>query len=332
MSLLRFWLAHRGELGLLFQQHVLLVVISTGFAIAVGVPAGILAARHPRTGRVILAAASIAQTIPSLALLGFLLPLPIVGGIGPRTALVALFLYALLPIVRSTATGLQQVDAAVVEAGVAVGMTSRQLLYLVELPLALPAIISGVRIAAVIGVGTTTVAAAVGAGGLGEYIFRGLSMVDTTTILAGAVPAAALALAVDGLLSLLGQRLARDGNSRGLRVAAVASLVLLVARHGLELGVHPLGHDHRRRIEELHRAGHPRRDGGAASRSRRADGRQEAQSRRDVRLRSRRSNRRPRRLRRVHRHGGLGGVSRRGAARFRRQRSNGREPSTPPPT
>jgi osmoprotectant transport system permease protein len=229
MTLLRFWIAHRGELGLLFQQHVLLVLISTGFAIVVGVPAGILAARHPRTGRFILAGASIAQTIPSLALLGFLLPLPVIGGIGPRTALVALFLYALLPIVRSTATGLQQVDAAVVEAGVAMGMTTRQLLYLVQLPLALPAIISGVRIAAVIGVGTTTVAAAVGAGGLGEYIFRGLSMVDTTTILAGAVPAAALALAVDGLLSLLGQRLARDGNPRGLRIAAVASLTVLVA-------------------------------------------------------------------------------------------------------
>jgi osmoprotectant transport system permease protein len=228
MTLLRFWIAHRGELGLLFQQHVLLVLISTGFAIVVGVPAGILAARHPRTGRFILAGASIAQTIPSLALLGFLLPLPVIGGIGPRTALVALFLYALLPIVRSTATGLQQVDAAVVEAGVAMGMTARQLLFLVQLPLALPAIISGVRIAAVIGVGTTTVAAAVGAGGLGEYIFRGLSMVDTTTILAGAVPAALLALAVDGLLSLLGQRLARDGNTRGLRTAAVASLLVLV--------------------------------------------------------------------------------------------------------
>jgi osmoprotectant transport system permease protein len=228
MPLIHYWLAHRGELGVLFQQHLLLVGISTGFAIAVGVPAGILAARHPRTGRAILAAASIAQTIPSLALLGFLLPLPIVGGIGPRTALVALFLYALLPIVRSTATGLQQVDAAVVEAGVAVGMTSRQLLYLVELPLALPAIITGVRIAAVIGVGTATVAAAVGAGGLGEYIFRGLAMVDTTTILAGAVPAAALALTVDGLLSLLGQRLGRDSKTRGLRVAAVASLILLV--------------------------------------------------------------------------------------------------------
>jgi osmoprotectant transport system permease protein len=228
MPLLRFWLAHRGELALLFQQHVLLVVISTGFAIVVGVPAGILAARHPRAGRMILAAASIAQTIPSLALLGFLLPLPIIGGIGPRTALVALFLYALLPIVRSTATGLQQVDAAVVEAGVAVGMTPRQLLYLVQLPLALPAIITGVRIATVIGVGTTTVAAAVGAGGLGEYIFRGLSMVDTTTILAGAVPAAALALTADGLLSLLGQRLGRDSKTRGVRVAAIASVAVLI--------------------------------------------------------------------------------------------------------
>src|SRR5687767_1064668 len=190
MQLVRFWMTHRAELLVLLQQHVVLVLISTSVAVALGVPAGVVAAKRPRLGRVILALTGIAQTVPSLALLGFLLPLPFIGGIGPRTALVALSIYALLPIVRTTMTGIQTVDQAVVEAGVAMGMTPRQLLFMVELPLALPSIVAGIRVATVIGVGTTTIAAAIGAGGLGEYIFRGLSMVDTPTILAGAIPAA----------------------------------------------------------------------------------------------------------------------------------------------
>jgi hypothetical protein len=150
---------------------------------------------------------------PQPALLGFLLPLPFIGGVGPRTAMVALTLYALLPIVRTTVDGVTSIDRAIVEAGVAMGMTGRQLLWMVELPLALPQIVAGVRVAAVIAVGTATIAAAIGAGGLGEYIFRGLAMVDTTTILAGAVPAAALALVVDGALGWAERRL-RDGDAR----------------------------------------------------------------------------------------------------------------------
>ena len=204
--------------------------VSTAAAVAIGIPAGIMAARRPHAGRAILTAANVAQTIPSLALLGFLLPLPVIGGIGPRTALVALTLYALLPIVRTTVTGLTTIDRAIVEAGVAMGMTKRQLLFMVELPLALPQIVAGVRVATVIGVGTATIAAAVGAGGLGEYIFRGLAMVDTTTILAGAVPAAALALAADAALAWAERRLrtARVTRRHG-RLAGYAAVGLLGA-------------------------------------------------------------------------------------------------------
>ena len=190
MDLLHFWQAHAAELTTLLRQHVVLVAISTAIAVAIGVPAGIMAARRPRAGKAILAVANVAQTIPSLALLGFLLPLPFIGGIGSRTALVALTLYALLPIVRTTVTGLLTIDPAVLEAGVAVGMTRRQRLWIVELPIALPQIISGVRVATVIGVGTATIAAAIGAGGLGEYIFRGLAMVDATTMAIIAIRAA----------------------------------------------------------------------------------------------------------------------------------------------
>ena len=228
MSLLLFWRAHWIELAHLVQQHVVLVALSTSAAVIVGVPTGVLAAKRPRLGQVAMIVASALQTIPSLALLGFLLPLPFIGGLGPRTALVTLSLYALLPIVRTTLTGIRSVDPAIVEAGVAMGMTDRQLLWLVQLPLALPSIISGIRVATVIGVGTTTIAAAIGAGGLGEYIFRGLSMVDTTTILAGAVPAAVLALAADGLLGWMERRArtARITSSAVVRGVAVASLLL----------------------------------------------------------------------------------------------------------
>jgi osmoprotectant transport system permease protein len=230
-ELLHFWLTHRTELARLLEQHVVLVVISTGMAAVLGIPAGILAFRRPRLGRPLLFAANVAQTIPSLALFGFLLPLPFIGGIGPRTALVTLTLYALLPIVRTTVGGLQSLDRNVVDAGVAMGMTSRQLLFMVELPLALPSIVAGLRVAAVIGVGTATIAAAIGAGGLGEYIFRGLSMVDSTTILAGALPAAALALAADGCLAWLEHRLRsrRSSTFRGPALGAIAGLELVAS-------------------------------------------------------------------------------------------------------
>ncbi len=210
----------------------MLVLISTGVAALLGIPAGILAFRRPRLGRPLLFVANVAQTIPSLALFGFLLPLPFIGGVGPRTALVTLTLYALLPIVRTTVGGLQSLDRRVVDAGVAMGMTPRQLLFMVELPLALPSIVAGLRVATVIGVGTATIAAAIGAGGLGEYIFRGLSMVDSTTILAGAIPAAALALVVDGGLAWLEHRLRsrRGRRSEAPRSAPSPALALAAVR------------------------------------------------------------------------------------------------------
>jgi osmoprotectant transport system permease protein len=228
-DLLAFWGAHGPELWQLVERHLYLVIASTGVAVLVGVPAGVFASRRPRLGRPLLAVANVAQTIPSLALFGFLLPLPFVGGVGPRTALVALTLYALLPVVRTTVAGLASLDRSIREAGVAMGMTPRQLLWMVEMPLALPAIVAGIRVAAVIGVGTATIAAAIGAGGLGEYIFRGLSMVDSTMILAGAVPAAALALFVDGLLAAL-ERALKSGRGRrpaGLAATAIAAVLLL---------------------------------------------------------------------------------------------------------
>ncbi len=228
-GLLQFWASHWDELVRLLQQHIVLVLVSTGIAIGLGIPAGVLAFRRPRLGGPLLFIANVAQTIPSLALFGFLLPLPFIGGIGSRTALVTLTLYALLPIVRTTVGGLRSLDKSIVEAGVAMGMTTRQLLLMVQLPLALPSIVAGIRVATVIGVGTATIAAAIGAGGLGEYIFRGLSMVDTTTILAGAVPAAALALMADGLLAWT-ERLLKTGRlSSSIVAPAALALVVLVA-------------------------------------------------------------------------------------------------------
>jgi osmoprotectant transport system permease protein len=234
MRLLEFWLTHRSEVAALLLQHVVLVLISTIVAIAIGIPAGVVAARRPRLGRGLLAFANVAQTIPSLALLGFLLPLPLVGGLGARTALVALAIYAVLPIMRTTVTGIRQVEPAVIEAGIAMGMTSRELLWLVELPLALPSIVTGIRVATVTGVGTATIAAAIGAGGLGEYIFRGLAMVDPTVILAGAIPAAAVAIAADGGLAWLGRRL---GHARVTRTSAAVAIGAAIVLIGLVSGV-----------------------------------------------------------------------------------------------
>jgi osmoprotectant transport system permease protein len=216
-----FWQSHWSELWTLVGQHVGLVLLSTLVAIVAGVPLGIVAARRPRIGAPLAAAASVVQTIPSLALFGFLLPLPFVGGIGARTALVALILYALLPIIRTTAAGLRSIDPAILDAADAMGMTAAQRLRHVELPLALPSIVAGVRVSAVIGVGTVTIAAAIGAGGLGEYIYRGLSMVDATVILAGAIPVALLALIIDGVLYAL----ERSWRTRRRRATLVAPIV-----------------------------------------------------------------------------------------------------------
>jgi osmoprotectant transport system permease protein len=229
MTLIRFWLAHQRELAALVAQHVLLVSASTLAAIAVGLPLGVLAARRPRLASPLVGLANIVQTVPSLAMFGFLLPVPLVGGVGARAAIVVLILYGLLPIVRTTIAGLNGIDPAIREAGVAMGMTPGELLRLVELPLAMPSIVAGIRVAAVVGVGSATIAAAIGAGGLGEYIYRGLSMVDSTVILAGAIPAAMLALVVDGGLLLIERRLSARRRSKAPRAVAAVALAVLLA-------------------------------------------------------------------------------------------------------
>jgi len=230
MRLVEFWLSHRNELLTLIGQHILLVGTATLVAVAIGVPLGVFAARRPRMSAPLVGFANMVQTVPSLAMFGFLLPVPLLGGVGPRTAVVVLILYGLLPIVRTTIAGLNGIPAPVREAGVAMGMTPRQLLQQVELPLALPSIVAGVRVAAVVGVGSATIAAAIGAGGLGEYIYRGLSMVDTTVILAGAIPAAVLALVVDGGLLWVERRLGSRRSHRrlGLTAGAVSCIAVLL--------------------------------------------------------------------------------------------------------
>ena len=197
MSLLRFLIQNHTQVLQLTLEHLWLVGISTIFAMLIGIPLGIVIAHRARWNKPVLATANIIQTIPALALFGFLLPVPWLGARSDRLAILALILYALLPIIRNTYAGIHGVDAAVIEAGRGMGMTESQLLYQVELPLAASVILSGVRIAAVISVGLATIAAAIGAGGLGEFIFRGLAMVDGRVILAGAIPAAILALLAD---------------------------------------------------------------------------------------------------------------------------------------
>jgi osmoprotectant transport system permease protein len=178
-------------------EHLFLVGLSMAIAASLAIPAGILLTRRMFLQRWVIGFANVMQTVPSLALFGFLIPLPFLGGIGKHTAIVALVLYALLPILRNTLTGILNVDAAVRESAVAMGMTGRQLLWEVELPLATKTILAGVRIAAVTTIGTATIAAAIGGGGLGVFIFRGLASVDATLLLAGAVPAALIAVAAD---------------------------------------------------------------------------------------------------------------------------------------
>jgi len=192
----------------LLGEHLVLVLSAMLIASAIAIPAGVLLTAHPRSRRWALAIASIGQTIPSLALFGFLIPIPFIGGIGQHTAIVALVLYALLPILRNTVTGILGVDTVVRDSALAMGMTRGQILRMVELPLAAPTIIAGLRIAAVTTVGTATIAAAIGAGGLGVFIFRGIASVDKLQILAGAIPAALLALAADGALGWLEKRCA----------------------------------------------------------------------------------------------------------------------------
>jgi len=207
MNVWNFMLHNHTEVLELTFEHLWLVGISTLFAVLIGIPLGILITRWPVLNKPVLGGANIIQTIPSLALFGFLLPAPWIGERADRLAILALTLYALLPLIRNTYTGIKGVDRAVVEAGRGMGMTDRQLLWQVELPLALGVIIAGVRVATVISVGLATIAAAIGAGGLGEYIFRGLAMVNNQLILAGAIPAAVLALLADVSLGWLEKRL-----------------------------------------------------------------------------------------------------------------------------
>jgi osmoprotectant transport system permease protein len=207
MNFWHFMIANRQQVIDLTLEHIVLVGLSILFAVLVGIPLGILITRVPQLSKAVLGGANIIQTIPSLALFGFLLPAPWIGERGGRLAVFALTLYALLPLIRNTYAGIRSVDPAVVEAGRAMGLTDRQLLFQVELPLASGVIVAGVRIATVLSVGVATIAAAIGAGGLGEFIFRGLAMVNNQVILAGAVPAALLALSADAGLGALERRL-----------------------------------------------------------------------------------------------------------------------------
>jgi osmoprotectant transport system permease protein len=206
---LNFILTHPREVATQAAEHLWLVGISMLLAIAIGVPLGILLTRRPRWKAVVLGSTNVVQTIPSLALFGLLLPLPWFGARADRLAIVALALYALLPIVRNTYVGIAGISPPVREAAVAMGLTSGQLLWQVELPLALPVMLAGIRVAVVITIGVATIAAAIGAGGLGEFIFRGIAMVDNGVILAGALPAALMALAADFLLSGIEKLLVR---------------------------------------------------------------------------------------------------------------------------
>lgn len=207
MSFLEFLAGRWSEILGLTLEHVVLVVISTVAGVLIAVPLGLAITRIPALGRPVLGFAGVIQTVPSLALFGLLIPLPFIGGIGSRTAIIALVLYALLPILRNTVTGVRQVDPAILDAANGMGMTDWQRLTLVEVPLALPSIFSGIRIATVVGVGLVTIAAAVGAGGLGSLIFRGLAMLDSRLLFAGAIPSAILALLADGGLAMLEARL-----------------------------------------------------------------------------------------------------------------------------
>jgi osmoprotectant transport system permease protein len=207
MNVWQFMLENHAEVAELTLEHLWLVGASIILAIFIGIPLGILITRWPVLNKPVLGGANIIQTIPSLALFGFLLPAPWIGARADRLAILALTLYALLPLIRNTYTGIKGVDRSIVESARGMGLTDRQVLWQVELPLALGVIIAGVRVAAVISVGLATIAAAIGAGGLGEYIFRGLAMVNNSVILAGAIPAALLALAADLGLGWLEKRL-----------------------------------------------------------------------------------------------------------------------------
>ncbi|HEY1925303.1 MAG TPA: ABC transporter permease [Candidatus Acidoferrum sp.] len=207
MNRWQFFVTHRADILQATATHLSLVALSMIIAIAIAIPLGMFIVQRPALRSIALGVASIFQTIPSLALFGFLIPIPFIGGIGTRTAIVALVLYAILPILRNTYVGLTGIDPAILQAAEAMGMTSNQILWRVRLPLALSVILAGIRTATVITIGVATIAAAIGAGGLGTFIFRGVAMVSDAVILAGAIPAALLAIIADTLLALLERHL-----------------------------------------------------------------------------------------------------------------------------
>jgi osmoprotectant transport system permease protein len=207
MNRWQFFVTHRADILQATATHLSLVAVSMLVAIAIAIPLGMFIVQRPALRSIALGVASIFQTIPSLALFGFLIPIPFIGGIGTRTAIVALVLYAILPILRNTYVGLTGIDPAILQAAEAMGMTSNQILWRVRLPLALSVILAGIRTATVITIGVATIAAAIGAGGLGTFIFRGVAMVSDAVILAGAIPAALLAIMADALLALLERHL-----------------------------------------------------------------------------------------------------------------------------
>jgi osmoprotectant transport system permease protein len=209
MNLLRFFVVHQAEITRAALEHMIMVGIAMLLAVGVGVPLGILLTRRRNLRAPVLGGSNLIQTIPSLALFGFLLPVPWLAARSDRLAITALALYSLLPIIRNTYTGITGVDPAIREVGRGMGMTDGQLLWQVELPLAMSTIMAGIRVATVIAIGVATIAAAVGAGGLGEFVFRGVAMVDNQFILAGAIPAALLALAADFIFGLLEKKLQR---------------------------------------------------------------------------------------------------------------------------
>ncbi len=202
-----FFLRHRADIWSATLDHIGLVAVTMIFAVLIGVTLGMAILRRPALRTVALGTANVLQTVPSLALFGFLIPVPLIGGIGKSTAIVALILYALLPILRNTYVGLSSVDPTVMEAAEAMGMTRRQILWRVQVPLSLGVLLAGIRVATVITIGVATIAAAIGAGGLGTFIFRGVAMVSNAVILAGAIPAALLAVFADLALGWAERRL-----------------------------------------------------------------------------------------------------------------------------
>ena len=226
---IRFLTSNWPELLVLTREHIFIVFLSAGLAVLVGLPLGILLTRIKGLQTPVLGVANVMQTVPSLALFGLLIPIPFIGGIGWRTAVIALAMYALLPVIRNTVTGILGIDPKVREAATAMGMTDGQILRRVELPLAAPVILTGIRVAVVIAVGVATVAAAVGAGGLGTYIFRGLRQNDNNLLLAGALASALLALLCDFGLGQIEKAYRIGERASVTRKLTIASTALVFA-------------------------------------------------------------------------------------------------------